>query len=304
MFEEFLTSNLPGLLGFFTVFGKRSNLGWDIPNGDQCLANLPVWTQNVIEELNRNLFYRFHSAVNNARSSKSPYAFGYMIGMSKRIFIFIFRELEKTQGTFWNELFNSEDIPEDLTRQEERMVNLIIILGLCRFRRNPDKSKEFVIKPIYRLIVLLQSWQEFCPDHPYDLAFKNLLLAADQASLSYDSMEQERYLEGVADGYRAFLNGSGWFTNDRGRGRTYFTMLLHWQTIEELRLSENPPTFESFYDTLTEWYGHPLNQRKDQLRPHAIKALSATCQKIKLNLAKGGKPKKGKNKLTTKRKKS
>ncbi len=254
-----------------SVFEQLDAIGYELgeqvglapdPKIPKPKVQVPVWCRIIGNRFCRTIWkpilkLRFNGKVNWRN-------YGRMIGIVER------------SKTFWTTDFSRIINEEfgDLTKREAKKIEAQISREEIRARCvkalgrkvGKDESLEKLVDEL-----LERRLEEH--DRLREIAFRHV--ARQPAKISI------QFFEGVAEGYRCFLDAEAKFSGDRGRTETYMSLLPYMLEVEQMRKLQPPITRAKFYDTLSEIF---------RLPPKVYDRFNDICDDIKFPLNNLGRP--------------
>ncbi len=228
-------------------------------------AVLPEWMHNLCDKITTNLFKGLVDAAPRD-NVVNAHNFGVMIGILLRGVVFYVK-----------------DVPAILEKDgltnlsPEREAKFEKLAGLPQLF---EKATEFFKKPVTDGETLVDAGAEHLGRKAEELManFGKVMLYLFNRPVQ----EQAAFLDGVAKGFKVFLNNEAEFAGNKRRLNVYLALLISWPEIAEMQKSEPAKTRKD----LLEW----LEKQEGELLFEDPKNFYYLCDEISLDMGPPGHP--------------
>ena len=225
----------------------------------------PEWGHNIAHELTRTVF---KGIVDMAPQGprKLPNKIGRVIGLMIRMVIFYWKEVPA--------IIESEGFNRLTAAQEQKLEKAsgwqLLLPQASQEAGRPIKTQAQLRRHLVGKLTKFIRQQVAASG-------KMIWFALNQSPT--DILD---FLEGLVQGFKCFLKPDGEFAVRGKRTEVYFTLLMYWPEIEEMRQAPCPPTRKK----LLEW----LEQQEGKQLVTSEKIFCELCDDISLDLAPPGHP--------------
>ena len=226
---------------------------------------LPVWTHNLCDKLTTTIFKGLVTAAPRDQVVKA-HNYGYLIGILLRGVVFWVKEApEKLK----------QDGLMDLTPEQDKKLEQVAGLPVLF-----AAASAFFQKPITDGDALMEAGADRTQKKVEEMTAQFLQMG--RHLLNRPIEEQCEFLNGIAKGFRSFLNPAGEFAGDKRRVEVYLALLRYWPEIAEMQQAEPPKTRKDLLDWLEKAEGQQFSEDP--------KNFYTLCDEIDLDLAGPGHP--------------